>query len=97
MGVCGGGTHPFGRRLALITPLPRYRKLEKVSGYLAHTQITFSTHVHIGMDSGDQAMHVMTHMVPAPTADQYPDWVARAAEHFDGEIIIGDDLTTITV
>ena len=28
LGVCGGGTHPFGRRLALITPLPRYRKLE---------------------------------------------------------------------
>lgn len=39
----------------------------------------------------------LTHMVPAPTPDQYPEWVARAAEHFDGEIIIGDDLTTITV
>ncbi len=39
---------------------------------------------------------VLTHMVPAPTPDQYPEWIARAAEHFDGEIIIGDDLTTIT-
>lgn len=39
----------------------------------------------------------LTHMVPAPTADQYPDWIARAAEHFDGEIIIGDDLTTVTI
>ena len=39
----------------------------------------------------------MTHMVPAPTPEQYPEWIARAAEHFDGEIIIGDDLTTITV
>lgn len=39
----------------------------------------------------------MTHMVPAPAPEQYPEWVARAAEHFDGEIIIGDDLTTITV
>lgn len=39
----------------------------------------------------------LTHMVPAPTPDQYSDWIARAAEHFDGEIIIGDDLTTITV
>lgn len=65
MRVCAAGTHPFGRRLALITPLPRYRHLEKVSGYLAHTQITFSTHVHIGMDSGDQAMRVMTRMVSA--------------------------------
>jgi ribonuclease BN (tRNA processing enzyme) len=39
----------------------------------------------------------LTHMVPAPTPDQYPEWVARAAEHFDGDVIIGDDLTTITV
>ena len=40
---------------------------------------------------------VLTHMVPAPTPDQYPDWRALAAEHFDGEIVIGDDLTTITL
>lgn len=38
-----------------------------------------------------------THMVPAPTPEQYPEWIAMAAEHFDGEIIIGDDLTTISV
>lgn len=40
---------------------------------------------------------VLTHMVPAPTTEQYPEWIARAAEHFDGEVIIGDDLTTITI
>jgi ribonuclease Z len=40
---------------------------------------------------------VLTHLVPAPTPEQYPEWVARAAEHFSGEIIIGDDLTTITL
>ena len=39
----------------------------------------------------------LTHMVPAPTPDQYPEWIARAAEHFDGDVIIGDDLTTITI
>ncbi len=68
MKLCGAGTHPFCRRLALITPLPRYRRLEKSSGYLAHTQITFSTHVHIGMDSGDQAMLVMARLIPALSA-----------------------------
>jgi len=56
MSVCGAGTHPFCRRLALITPLPRYRDMAKESGYLAHRQITFSTHVHVGMASGDQAI-----------------------------------------
>ncbi|MEL7157779.1 MAG: MBL fold metallo-hydrolase [Actinomycetota bacterium] len=40
---------------------------------------------------------VLTHLVPAPTPDQYPEWVALAAEHFDGEIVIGDDLTTVTI
>jgi len=40
---------------------------------------------------------VLTHLVPAPTPDQYPEWIARAAEHYDGEILIGDDLTTITI
>ncbi|MEM7093604.1 MAG: MBL fold metallo-hydrolase [Actinomycetota bacterium] len=40
---------------------------------------------------------VLTHMVPAPTAEQYPEWIARAGEHYDGEVIIGDDLTAVTV
>lgn len=40
---------------------------------------------------------VLTHMVPAPTPDQYPEWTAAAAEHFDGEVIIGDDLTTLAI
>ena len=39
----------------------------------------------------------MTHMVPALEPEQYPEWISRAAEHFDGEIVIGDDLTTIAV
>lgn len=40
---------------------------------------------------------VLTHMVPAPTPEQYPEWIARAAEHYDGEIVIGDDLTSISI
>lgn len=40
---------------------------------------------------------VLTHLVPAPPPGQYDDWIARAAEHFDGEIVIGDDLTTVSL
>lgn len=65
MNACGAGTHPFCRRLALITPTPRYRRIEERSGYLAHSQITFSAHVHTGMTSGDEAMCAMAHMIPA--------------------------------
>ena len=39
----------------------------------------------------------LTHMVPSPTPDQYPEWTALAAQHFDGEIVLGDDLTAITI
>ena len=39
----------------------------------------------------------LTHMVAAPTPEQYPEWIAFAAEHYSGEVIIGDDFTTITV
>ncbi len=39
----------------------------------------------------------LTHMVPAPTPATYPEWVALVAEHYSGEVIIGDDLTTVTV
>jgi carboxylate-amine ligase len=64
MSVCAAGTHPFCRRLALITPLPRYQRLAENGGYLAYQQITFSAHVHIGMKSGDQAMRVMSRLIP---------------------------------
>lgn len=40
---------------------------------------------------------MLTHMVPAPPAEQYDAWIALAAEHFDGEIILGDDLTTVSI
>ena len=65
MTAAGAGTHPFCRRLALITPTPRYVRIEEAQGILAHTQITFSTHVHIGMPSGDDAMRAMSRLVPA--------------------------------
>ena len=39
---------------------------------------------------------VLTHMVPAPSKEQYPEWVALARKHFDGDIILGDDLTAFS-
>jgi carboxylate-amine ligase len=62
MRLCGAGTHPFCERLALITPIPRYQRMEKASGYLGHTQITFATHVHVGMQSGQQMIETMNQL-----------------------------------
>jgi len=68
MGLCGAGTHPSSRRLALITPLPRYKRMLDFGGYLAYTQITFSTHVHVGLSSGDEAMRAMSRLIPVMPA-----------------------------
>ncbi|MFB6371838.1 MAG: YbdK family carboxylate-amine ligase [Bradymonadaceae bacterium] len=49
MAFVGAGTHPFSTRYVPITPDPRYRNIEKESGFLSHDKITFATHVHVGV------------------------------------------------
>jgi ribonuclease Z len=39
---------------------------------------------------------VLTHYVPPLQPGQEDEWRALAAAHFDGEIVLGDDLTTAT-
>ncbi len=39
---------------------------------------------------------VLTHYVPTPAPGALKEWRAIAAEHFNGTIIAGDDLTTVT-
>jgi carboxylate-amine ligase len=64
MDLAGAGTHPFCRRLALITPLPRYKVLASEHGYLGQTQIAFANHTHVGLESGDKAMRAMRYLTP---------------------------------
>ena len=40
---------------------------------------------------------VLTHYVPALTAEDEPVWRALAAEHFTGRIELGDDLHSVVV
>lgn len=40
---------------------------------------------------------VLTHMIPSPMPGSYDEWVRIAAAHFAGEIVIGDDLTSIVL
>ncbi len=64
MDLAGAGTHPFCRRLALVTPLPRYKKLASEHGYIGQSQIAFASHVHVGMKSGNEAIRVMRYLTP---------------------------------
>ena len=38
---------------------------------------------------------VLTHPVPAPFPGTEPEWIAEAAAHFDGEIVLAADLDVI--
>jgi ribonuclease Z len=40
---------------------------------------------------------VLTHPVPPPAPGTEEEWVAEAAAHFDGEVILASDLTSVTV
>jgi ribonuclease Z len=40
---------------------------------------------------------VLTHYVPAPGPDQLDEWRALVTPHFDGRVVLGDDMTAITV
>jgi len=64
MALCGGGTHPFSQKLALITPMPRYLAMEQRAGFLVHSQIAFATHVHLGMHDGNEAVTLMHRLKP---------------------------------
>jgi ribonuclease Z len=40
---------------------------------------------------------VLTHMVPGPMPGAEPEWIAQAADHFDGEIVFAHDLMRIEI
>ena len=40
---------------------------------------------------------VLTHMVPPPAPGSEAEWIAQAATHFDGEIVVAHDLWSITL
>ena len=64
LAVCGAGSHPFCSRPAVISPGVRYARLEEVSGWLSHNQVTFATHVHLGLGDGEEAVLLMRELKP---------------------------------
>jgi carboxylate-amine ligase len=64
MAVCGTGTHPFGHRPALVSPGSRYGGQTKAAGWLSRHQVTFATHVHLGLPCGEEAVLVMRELKP---------------------------------
>ena len=75
--------------LVKLVPMPR---LQDILDY--HSSVEQAAQTAAG--NGVKTL-LMTHYVPAPQPEQYDEWIAIAAAHFDGDIVMGDDLTTVTV
>jgi ribonuclease Z len=39
---------------------------------------------------------VLTHLIPGPMPGTEPEWLAEAAEHFGGTIVVAEDLTRVS-
>jgi carboxylate-amine ligase len=68
VGVCGGGTHPFQHWTERkIYSKPRFKQVSALYGYLAKQFTIFGQHIHVGCESGDDAMfllHSLNRYVP---------------------------------
>ena len=68
VGVCGGGTHPFQQwHERKIFSKPRFKEVSVLYGYLAKQFTIFGQHIHVGCESGDDAMfllHSLNRYVP---------------------------------
>lgn len=68
IGVTGGGAHPFQRWTERrIFDRPRFRHVSGLYGYLAKQFTVFGQHIHVGCQSGDDAMvllHALARYIP---------------------------------
>lgn len=59
IGLCSLGIHPFSKKDAKTTDSPRYEKFERDYPFITKHHLPFSTHVHVGMNSAQEAISVM--------------------------------------
>lgn len=70
-------------------PLPR---LQDILDYHSSVEDAAKTAARAGV-----AKLVLTHYVPALVPGTEDEWRAVAAQHFDGEVVLGDDLLSVQV
>lgn len=75
----------------LIRPIG-YQRFTDILDYHSTVESAAQTAARAGV-----AKLVLTHMVPAPAPGTEAEWAALAAQHFDGEVILGEDNLVVTV
>jgi carboxylate-amine ligase len=73
--ISGGGSHPFHRwSEQRIFPTERFKYVSALYGYLAKQFTVFGQHVHLGCESGDQALYLLHRL-----ARYVPHFIALAS------------------
>jgi len=63
--VAGGGAHPFHKWTERrIFPTERFQRVSALYGYLAKQFTVFGQHIHVGVESGDDAVYLTHHLAP---------------------------------
>jgi ribonuclease Z len=75
--------------LVRLVPVPR---LQDILDY--HSSVSQAAQTAAAAGVGTL---ILTHYVPALADGQEDEWRAIAAEHFDGEVVLGPDLTSVEV
>lgn len=75
----------------LIRPIA-YQRFTDILDYHSTVEDAARTATRAGVDT-----LVLTHMVPAPAADSEREWLAQAAAHFSGTVVLAEDGTTVAV
>lgn len=64
-GLCGGGRHFSNNwKDQAITPTDRYEEVHQHLGFLAKLSCVFGQHIHIGVQSGDDAIYLSHALIP---------------------------------
>ena len=78
-------------RPSIIRAIP-FPRLQDVLDYHSSVEDAARTAARCGVRT-----LVLTHPVPAPAPGTEHEWIAEAAAHFDGEIVLGTDLASVVV
>jgi ribonuclease Z len=78
-------------RRSLIEQIP-FPRLQDILDYHSDIADAAATAARAGVST-----LVLTHPVPPPQPGTEEEWIAEATAVFDGEVILADDLTTVTV
>jgi ribonuclease Z len=78
-------------RRSLVEAVP-FKRFQDIIDYHSSVEDAARTAARAGVRT-----LVLNHLVPAPAPGTEEEWIAEAAAHFDGEILLAHDLLTIDV